>query len=98
MTLSKIDKLSINHELISQDLNQHWEVLAEPIQTIMRKHGVTNPYEKLKQLTRGENINANNFASLLKELSLTQVAYNEIKSLTPQSYIGLAKILAEKIT
>lgn len=93
-----INKLSVNHELISQDLNQHWEILAEPIQTIMRKHGVTNPYEKLKQLTRGENINANNFASLLKELNLPQAAYNEIKSLTPQTYIGLAKILTEKIT
>lgn len=92
-----LNKLAINHEIIKNDLSHHWEVLAEPIQTIMRKYGISNPYEQLKTLTRGEIIDVNNINTLIEKLKLTNAAKQEIKQLKPENYLGLASELAKKI-
>lgn len=92
-----LDKLTVNQKVITDDLLRHWEVLAEPIQTIMRKYGILNPYEQLKELTRGEAINANNINKILEQLQLPKAAEQEIKQLKPDNYLGIANQLAKKI-
>ena len=90
-------KLEINKTQINNDLNQAWEVLAEPIQTIMRKNGIKNPYEKLKNLTRGnQNINKESLHKFIRLLNLTKEDKNYLLNLTPQNYIGKAPLLAKK--
>ena len=91
-------KLEINKTQINNDLDQSWEVLAEPIQTIMRKNGIKNPYEKLKNLTRGNrNINKESLHKFIKLLNLTKEDKNYLLNLTPQNYIGKASLLAKKV-
>ena len=80
----------MNEEKISQDLSESWEVLAEPVQTVMRKYGLTEPYERLKKATRGRQLNEKTYQSILNELNLPAEAMNELNSLTPEDYIGLA--------
>jgi len=96
--LKGLTKLEINKDIINKDLDQAWEVLAEPIQTVMRKNGIKNPYEKLKDLTRGnKNINKELLHSFIKLLDLPKKDKDYLLHLTPQNYVGMAASLAKKI-
>jgi adenylosuccinate lyase len=96
--LKGLTKLEINKVRINQDLDQAWEVLAEPIQTVMRKNGIKEPYEKLKDLTRGNlNINKESLHSFIKTLNLPEKDKDYLLNLTPHNYIGNAKTLSKKI-
>ena len=90
-------KLELNPEKIKEDLDASWEVLAEPIQTIMRKHGIEEPYEKLKKLTRGESLNEARIESMINALDLPEDAKQQIRSITPSNYIGSAELLVNKL-
>ena len=92
-----IGKLEVNHEAIATDLDQNWEVLAEPIQTVMRRYGIEQPYEKLKALTRGQKIDAAAIREFVEGLDLPDSARQELIRLTPATYIGNAAQQAEKI-
>ena len=90
-------KLEVNRSKIDNDLNDAWEVLAEPIQTVMRRYGVKNPYEKLKELTRGKSIDAKILNDFIVSLDIPSEAKEELYKLTPMNYIGDAIKLARDI-
>jgi adenylosuccinate lyase len=92
-----LSKLEVNHAAISLDLSQNWEVLAEPIQTVMRRYGVEQPYEKLKALTRGQKINAHVIREFVQDLDIPDHAKQLLIDMTPDSYIGNADIQAREI-
>ena len=92
-----IGKLEVNTDAISADLEQNWEVLAEPIQTVMRRYGVEQPYEKLKALTRGQKIDAQAVREFVEALEIPDTAKQELIKMTPASYIGNAVKQAESI-
>ena len=92
-----IAKLEVNHEVINRDLSQNWEVLAEPIQTVMRRYGVEQPYEKLKALTRGQKINAQIIREFVQCLDIPDHAKQQLIDMTPGSYTGNADIQAGNI-
>jgi adenylosuccinate lyase len=85
-----LNKLEINAEVIEADLNSSWEVLAEPIQTVMRRYGIENPYEKLKELTRGKTITQQAFQEFIQTLDIPEKARDQLLTLTPHNYIGNA--------
>ncbi|MDH3355651.1 MAG: adenylosuccinate lyase [Chromatiales bacterium] len=89
-TMRGISKLEINEAVISADLDTNWEVLAEPIQTIMRRYGIEKPYEKLKELTRGKRVDAEGMAQFIDTLELPEAVKTEMKTWTPANYIGNA--------
>ena len=89
-TLKGIGKLEINLQRLAQDLDSSWEILAEPIQTIMRRYGIPEPYEKLKALTRGQSINRQVLSDFVETLAIPEAARQAIRELTPASYIGNA--------
>ncbi|SFH37219.1 adenylosuccinate lyase [Modicisalibacter xianhensis] len=89
-TLKGIGKLEANPARLNDDLDQSWEVLAEPIQTVMRRYGIEKPYEKLKELTRGKRIDQAGFAAFIDTLDLPEAVKTELKALTPGNYIGNA--------
>ncbi|GHB05018.1 adenylosuccinate lyase [Modicisalibacter luteus] len=89
-TLKGIGKLEANPERLNDDLDHSWEVLAEPIQTVMRRYGIEKPYEKLKELTRGKRIDQAGFAAFIDTLELPETVKAELKALTPANYIGNA--------
>jgi len=95
--LKGLNKLQINQIKIAEELTVCWEILAEPIQTVMRKYGVANPYEKLKELTRGKTIAQNDLQDLIKNLEIPEDAKQQLFNLTPASYIGIAELLAQNI-
>jgi adenylosuccinate lyase len=88
--LKGLNKLEINADVIEADLNASWEVLAEPIQTVMRRYGIENPYEKLKELTRGKAITQQAFQEFIQTLDMPEDARNNLLKLTPHNYIGNA--------
>jgi adenylosuccinate lyase len=92
-----ISKLEINAAAMAADLDNNWEVLAEPIQTVMRRYGIEQPYEKLKALTRGQKINAATIREFVESLDMPEAARNELIALTPASYIGNAGEQAKKV-
>jgi len=96
-SLKGISKLQINVEAIEADLNENWEVLAEPIQTVMRRYGIEKPYEKLKELTRGNRITPEDLAVFIKKLEIPAEAKKALLELTPRSYTGYAEKLASEI-
>lgn len=96
-SLKGIGKLELNAARLADDLNNCWEVLAEPIQTVMRRFGVANPYEKLKELTRGKGITPDALLAFVDSLEIPDDAKAELKALTPASYIGNAVAQAERI-
>ncbi|MDO3382052.1 adenylosuccinate lyase [Gilvimarinus algae] len=96
-TLKGIGKLEINRERLAQDLDNAWEVLAEPIQTIMRRYAVAEPYEKLKALTRGQAITRDVLAEFVETLDIPEHAKQTIRELTPGSYVGNAESQARAI-
>lgn len=96
-TLKGISKLEINSQRLAEDLDNAWEVLAEPIQTVMRRYGIEKPYEKLKELTRGKDIDAATIAAFIDGLDMPQEAKDSLKALSPASYIGNAVEQAKSI-
>ena len=96
-TLKGISKLQLNAPRLNADLDNAWEVLAEPIQTVMRRYAIEEPYEKLKALTRGKAINAEIMADFIDTLELPQSVKDELKKLTPANYIGNAVAQAAPI-
>lgn len=96
-TLKGLSKLSINADALLRDLDNSWEVLAEPIQTVMRRYGVEKPYEKLKELTRGQSINQAVLSAFVDTLEIPEQAKAELKALRPETYIGNAVAQAKSI-
>ncbi|MGO2234258.1 MAG: adenylosuccinate lyase [Marinomonas sp.] len=96
-TLKGISKLEINAARLEADLNNAWEVLAEPIQTVMRRYGIESPYEKLKELTRGRTIDQATIEAFVDTLEMPEQAKAELKALTPSTYIGNAVAQAKAI-
>ncbi|MEH6472302.1 MAG: adenylosuccinate lyase [Halopseudomonas sp.] len=96
-TLKGVSKLQLNAARIDADLDNSWEVLAEPIQTVMRRYGIEEPYEKLKALTRGQTITKEILAEFVEPLELPEEAKQAIREMTPQNYIGNAIAQAKAI-
>ena len=90
-------KLEVNRAALDADLDAAWEVLAEPIQTVMRRHGLANPYEQLKELTRGKAITRETIAAFIETLALPEAEKARLRALTPASYTGRAADLARRI-
>ncbi|KAI3840852.1 hypothetical protein MKW92_053533 [Papaver armeniacum] len=95
--LQGIGKLQVNEARLSEDLDQCWEVLAEPIQTVMRRYGVPEPYEKLKELTRGKGISKDSIREFILGLEIPADAKANLLELTPHTYIGEATNLANDV-
>lgn len=96
--LRGLNKLEANPAAVAADLDATWELLAEPIQTVMRRYGVANPYEKLKDLTRGKGgITPEVLASFIRDLDIPDGAKQQLLDLTPASYVGKAENLARRI-
>ncbi|MDZ4216771.1 MAG: adenylosuccinate lyase, partial [Candidatus Gracilibacteria bacterium] len=93
--LKGLTKLSVNKQKLEYELNSNWEVLAEPIQTIMRMYGVTKAYEKLKELTRGKMVEQQDLVDFVDRLKIPKEAKERLKVLTPSTYVGLAEKLVE---
>ncbi len=92
-----LGKLEVNRTALEADLDAAWEVLAEPIQTVMRRHGLANPYEQLKELTRGKAITREAMAAFIDSLPLPEAERARLRALTPGNYTGLAAKLARRI-
>ncbi len=95
--LRGLSKLEADAERLAADLEASWEVLAEPIQTVMRRHGIENPYEQLKSLTRGKRITADDLRAFIDGLDLPEAVRQELHKLTPATYIGNAARMAATI-
>jgi adenylosuccinate lyase len=96
-TLKGISKLEINADRINQDLDDNWAVLAEAVQTVMRRYGVEQAYEKLKELTRGQTVSAENLRSFVAELPIPDAAKAELLCLSPHTYTGYAVRLTKML-
>jgi adenylosuccinate lyase len=96
-TLKGISKLELNAARLDEDLENAWEVLAEPIQTVMRRYAIEEPYEKLKALTRGQTMSKSTILAFVDTLDMPEAAKAELKALTPHNYIGNAVEQAKKI-
>ena len=95
--LKGLSKIEISKESLNQDLMDNWEILAEPIQTILRRENIPNAYENLKDLTRGQKLNEEKLHQFIDSLDVTESVKDEMKALTPESYTGIAESLAKKI-
>ncbi|GLR09647.1 adenylosuccinate lyase [Mixta theicola] len=89
-TLKGISKLEVNRDRLLAELDQNWEVLAEPIQTVMRRYGIEKPYEKLKELTRGKRVDAAGMQAFIDSLALPEEEKTRLKQMTPANYLGRA--------
>jgi len=96
-TLKGISKLEINEEQLRAELNKNWEVLAEPVQTVMRRYGIEKPYEKLKELTRGKRIDGEQIAVFIDGLELPEKVKVKLKKMTPANYIGRAEAFVDEM-
>jgi adenylosuccinate lyase len=85
-----LHKLQANPEKMADDLDENWAVLAEAVQTVMRRHGVPKPYEQLKKLTQGQKMDREHLHAFIHELDIPEDAKTRLLSLTPASYIGNA--------
>ncbi len=94
--LTGLNKLELNQEALADDLNAAWEVLAEPIQTVMRRYGVSGAYEALKEVTRGKTVRAEDLHGLIRSLEIPQAEKDRLLAMTPASYTGLAAALARR--
>src|SRR5574343_288728 len=93
-----LNKLEINPAMLASDLDATWELLAEPIQTVMRRYGVPNPYEQLKELTRGKDgVTRETLAAFIKGLEIPEAEKVRLLALSPDSYLGKAEELARRI-
>jgi len=95
--LRGLNKLEVNAARLEQDLDANWEVLAEPVQTVMRRYGIANPYEQLKELTRGKGITRDALREFIETLAVPQEAKELMLAMTPANYTGLAAKLAADI-
>ncbi|HEX8788389.1 MAG TPA: adenylosuccinate lyase [Telluria sp.] len=95
--LRGLNKLEVNPQRLEQDLDANWEVLAEPVQTVMRRYGIENPYEQLKELTRGKGITRDALQQFIGGLAIPQDAKDLLLGMTPANYTGLAAQLAKAI-
>ncbi|WP_370217158.1 adenylosuccinate lyase [Thalassolituus sp.] len=96
-SLKGISKLQVNDARLAEDLDNAWEVLAEPVQTVMRRYGIEQPYEKLKAFTRGKAITKDAMGEFIASLELPQSAKDELNAMTPASYVGNAEAQAKKV-
>ncbi|TYA49152.1 adenylosuccinate lyase [Aggregatibacter actinomycetemcomitans] len=96
-TQKGISKLEVNETHLREELDQNWEVLAEPIQTVMRRYSIEKPYEKLKELTRGKRVDAQAMFDFIEKLAIPAEEKARLQQLTPAGYIGAAVELAEKL-
>lgn len=92
-----LEKLEANPKRLAEDLQDAWEVLAEPVQTVMRRYGIENPYEQLKAITRGKGIEQTALSDFIRTLSIPDADRQRLLAMTPASYIGKAAELARKI-
>ncbi|MNQ26637.1 Adenylosuccinate lyase [compost metagenome] len=92
-----LGKLEINQEALADDLEASWEVLAEPIQTVMRRFGVQGAYEQLKEVTRGKTVTAEALHGLIRSLAIPEEEKTRLLAMTPASYTGKAAELARRI-
>jgi adenylosuccinate lyase len=91
-----LNKLELNEEALAADLDASWEVLAEPIQTVMRRYNVAGAYEKLKEVTRGKVVRKEDLHALIRSLDIPEADKQRLLSMTPASYVGLAADLARR--
>lgn len=96
-TLKGISKLEVNREALLAELDKNWEVLAEPVQTVMRRYGIEKPYEKLKELTRGKRVDGEAMRNFIDGLELPEHEKARLKEMTPANYIGQAVELTDKL-
>jgi adenylosuccinate lyase len=96
-TLKGLNKLEVNEAYLLEELNCNWEVLAEPIQTVMRRYGIEKPYEKLKELTRGKRVDVQDIKQFIDSLALPEAEKMRLKQLTPANYIGYATSFVDKL-
>ncbi len=96
-TLQGLGKLELNNTRLAADLDKNWEILAEPIQTVMRRYGVEKPYEKLKELTRGNKIGADELKTFVQTLDIPDDAKKSLLNLSPGDYVGYAATLAKNV-
>ena len=92
-----LGKLELNSEALQEDLNASWEVLAEPIQTVMRRYAVAGAYEKLKEVTRGKTVTAEDLHGLIRSLAIPDAEKERLLAMTPASYVGMAAELARRV-
>ena len=95
--LRGISKLEANPQRLLEDLDATWEVLAEAVQTVMRRYGIEQPYEKLKALTRGKGIDRESLQAFVESLEIPAEAESRLRALTPATYLGNATTQARKI-
>ena len=95
--LRGLGKLEVNAPRMAEDLDDSWEVLAEPVQTVMRRYGIENPYEQLKELTRGKGISREGVQQFIRGLAIPEAAKQQLLAMTPSNYIGIAASLARDI-
>ena len=91
-----LGKLAINEDMLLHDLDNNWELLAEPIQTVMRRYGIENPYEKLKELTRGQKVDQQQMQAFIQTLDIPADAKARLMEMTPANYLGNAKEQAKR--
>ena len=96
-TVAGLSKIDINKDVIHEDLKDSWEVLTEPIQTVMRRYNIDNAYEKLKKLSRGQKINKEILHNFIEQLDIPDDAKSRLKKLNPSNYLGNAEIQAKSI-
>ncbi|MDN3613147.1 adenylosuccinate lyase [Vibrio gallaecicus] len=96
-TLKGISKLEVNREALLAELDKNWEVLAEPVQTVMRRYGIEKPYEKLKELTRGKRVDGEGMRAFIDGLEIPEDEKVRLKEMTPANYIGQAIELTDKL-
>ncbi|UTM56452.1 adenylosuccinate lyase [Photobacterium sp. CCB-ST2H9] len=96
-TMKGISKLQVNQAALEAELDQNWEVLAEPVQTVMRRYGIEKPYEKLKELTRGKRVDGEGMRQFIDGLELPEHEKERLKAMTPANYIGDAVKLTDEL-
>ncbi|MDP2368686.1 MAG: adenylosuccinate lyase, partial [Rhodoferax sp.] len=95
--LQGLGKLELNEAMVASDLDQSWEVLAEPIQTVMRRYGLPKPYEQLKDFTRGEPMTRDLMQGFIAKLAIPETQKQRLLAMTPASYTGWAAQLARRV-
>jgi adenylosuccinate lyase len=95
--LQGLNKLELNPDALHADLDKAWEVLAEPIQTVMRRYGVSGAYEQLKEVTRGHSVTREDLHGLIHQLAIPEAEKTRLLALTPATYIGVAASLAKRV-
>mgnify|MGYP003327869822 FL=1 len=92
-----LEKIQLNEEIILKELESHWEVIAEAIQTVLRREQIDDAYEKLKDLTQGQDLEKQDFVAFIQSIQVEDTVKQELLNLTPENYLGFAAVLAKKI-